>query len=209
VYCANNPIKLIDPDGRKIVDANGKRITYTVNADGTLTWSKNATPDVMRLGNAMAKTQEGLVQLNNMDKAKHDITINIDNKTKSGLFGVADKHWSIITNKKTKKVSHTTKSVQITIYEANIQDAIDKFSSGDYEGKGGQQDKLYESLVKKGYTLDEIMSATGGHEAYHATNEKNIEDSYSNTKNNTTFDVESAPNEVETKILQQLLDKNE
>lgn len=37
-YVGNNPIKFIDPDGERIVDANGKTVRMKFNKDGTITY---------------------------------------------------------------------------------------------------------------------------------------------------------------------------
>ncbi len=73
-YCANNPIIYIDPDGRKIVDANGKPITYSAKTG----WSSNVTADVRRIGTAMMATPKGTEMFNKMTNASHNITITID-----------------------------------------------------------------------------------------------------------------------------------
>jgi len=59
VFTLNNPIIFIDGNGEVVVGADGEPVTYTRSKDGTISWSQNATADVMALGDAMLKTPKG------------------------------------------------------------------------------------------------------------------------------------------------------
>jgi len=46
VYCGNNPVRLVDPNGREIVDGQGN-VCYTKEHG----WLTNAPEDTKRIGN--------------------------------------------------------------------------------------------------------------------------------------------------------------
>ena len=76
LWCAGNPVKYVDPDGRWILGNNGKRVSYTKSRG----FSKNAPEDVKKLGKAMAKVAKGESVLLNMINSAHEIKIVINNE---------------------------------------------------------------------------------------------------------------------------------
>ena len=195
----NNPVLYNDPLGDTLVDGNGKAITFTVNKNGALEWSKNATADWKRIGNAMAKTKTGLKQLNTMVKAKHGITMKVDKtNTPAGKIGHTIKHgsWDDKTN------TFTIKKADITVYEANIQDFAKKINKG-YLG-ADEKGKLFSILVK-GNDIDGILGAVGVHESVHATDKQNIKDHMDNVKLGTNRDTEAEPNKREVNHLWEIV----
>jgi hypothetical protein len=202
VAFADNPIYYTDPDGREIVDPTGKKVTYSVNKDGSITWSKNATSAIKRIGNAMARSEEGLNQLSSMQSAKHKIYLNIDSKSMPDKWGNTNKTYSW---NKTNKTYEVSKAV-ITIYEARLKDFADKVNAG---GEAlDEQGEQYAKLAKMN-DIDGMIAADAGHEAVHATNPTNIKQSIHNKELRTKYDLEKTPEQVESKILQQLIEKQE
>lgn len=73
-YCAGNPVKFADYDGRKIVDAKGQ-VLYQNGQ-----WTKEASgTDAMQVGKAMMKTNIGTSLWNEMSEASYDVTITVNN----------------------------------------------------------------------------------------------------------------------------------
>jgi RHS repeat-associated protein len=193
----NNPILKNDPLGDTLRDNKGKNITYTVNKDGSLKWSKNATADWKTIGNAMAKTATGLKALNGMANAQQWVTMKI----KTDAVSTTDMGQTILHgswNDATK--SFNVKGADITIFKANF----DKFNASIAAGGSGitEQDKLYANLSRIG-DVDDMMAATGTHESFHATDPQNIKDQMANFKLGTHRDIETAPEAIETKYLQE------
>ncbi len=149
LWCAGNPVKYVDPDGRWILGNNGKRVSYTKSRG----FSKNAPEDVKKLGKAMAKVAKGESVLLNMINSAHEIKIVINNellkKDDEGnlIIGVT----SPMINRKTNDFG----SVTITIYNKALSSETIK------------NDYRYQGL-----TTDEILGANGVHEGTHATNKE-------------------------------------
>jgi RHS repeat-associated protein len=120
-YVLNSPLRLVDPDGMRIIDDEGNPVTFTINADGTLSWSNNATNDIIRVGNAMAKSSIGLNLLKALVESKYDITINIEEAPPSDLMernsNLGESYWGFTE----ASVSSTNKiKFDVYVFERNI-----------------------------------------------------------------------------------------
>ena len=76
VYCANNPIKLVDPNGEEVVGTDGKAVSYSYDNKGNVVWSNNASDDTKRIGNAMLQTETGKEQLDFLIGSKTNTVLN-------------------------------------------------------------------------------------------------------------------------------------
>ncbi len=192
-YVANNPIRLIDSDGREIVDPKGNRITYEVGKDGSLTWSKNATADVIRIGNAMAKTEIGLQALSKLDQASFDVTMSINTtdlrKTASGEVMAGYSEPTV--NSKGEIVKY-----DMTVYEKGI-DELSTSKPGTRPVVMKEGEKIY----MDSYSKDEHIGATGVHETRHITDKNSRR---SGSPNKPASEVEKGPRTDEAKYYREL-----
>jgi len=186
-YCVNNPIKYIDKHGSIIVDSCG-HIAY----DAKKGWTKYATTNVKRIGNAMFKTSTGKMQWDKMVKSSVRITLEISNKSKkadpSGYrLGISN---SIFSGDKLNKTT-------IVIYEGSIKDLMND---------NGVANKGVTAMYKNNtITIDEKIAAVAGHEAEHNVNEENIK---LRLRNNAPG-VEDSPTRIEERILEETLRNHE
>ncbi|MCU6769241.1 hypothetical protein OCV73_09850 [Barnesiella propionica] len=156
--CANNPIKYIDNDGKRIVDTQGNPITYSVKAG----WSSNVTNDVQIIGQAMMLTPIGNEQLTKMISHSKIITMHLSNETTNSYLGLT-------------QYTKNGKTI-ITIFPENIKNDLQKYKSINEQLKlnsllqiigASQQDKL---LLKNVPTLTERIGQVGVHESEHVLN---------------------------------------
>ena len=202
----NNPVNLIDPDGRKIVDPKGHQVNYQINKDGSLKWSKNATADIRRIGNAMARSAEGLERLKSYNDAKHPVYLKIDSKIFADRWGNTDKNYSWNSETKTFVVN----KVVVTIYEANLKQFITdvNVSNCNVPNKNDTPENIEQAQgyinAAKNNDLEAMIGAVGGHESVHATDPKNIKQSIENQQLGKDNDLEKAPEKSETIILKEI-----
>jgi len=193
----NNPIKYNDPLGDTLGNGNGKAIDFVTNKDGTLKWSNNVTSDWKRVGNALAKTKEGLKTLELMKNAKYQITMTIDTKaTPPNKMG--DTRSKLEWNNSTK-TAHS-QGAAITLYEAHVKNMVVDVKNG--VTFSGVQGKLYTELASIN-DIDGMLAADAGHEAIHAADPSNLQMQGENLKLKTKNDIEKDPEAAETKILSQ------
>ena len=157
-YCAGNPLKYTDPTGMYLVDDKGKPIHYD---NKTQTWSKNATPDVIEIGNALMLTLTGTKALNRMILAKHPISIKIRGISENNTFGRTSSDFYKHKDKSGNVIGHSFYQTEIIISKENIE-------------------SFYKETKYRNLSTNEIIGVTATHEAVHATNIKAVSHLYGN-----------------------------
>lgn len=161
-------------------------------------WTKYATPDAVRVGNAMMNTRTGTEQWNKMANASHPITLTISSDTKVTTNVNGSKSYLMgITNNSTSVNTTTGKATvlksDITIYEGTINQFMN-----DTKNSKSAKAQSYQNNTSNN---DERIGAVAGHESVHGTDQNNIQQVTDNRMQGTTNDVEAVPNQTEMKIL--------
>ncbi|MBD2770407.1 hypothetical protein IC235_21180 [Hymenobacter sp. BT664] len=156
VFVENNPVRYMDPDGRELIDPNGKRVSVQFNQNGSVTLGKNATANERRVASAMALTPTGRARLSAIDKSDIGVIFYVvDGKPPKGktiLLGGTTPPIDSFTGEPTKAKS-------ITVYTGAIQMSID----------GKTTDK-----VLNGLTMEQAIGAVAAHESVHAVDKEQI-----------------------------------
>ena len=150
MWCAGNPVNCVDPNGKWVVGIGKRHVYYDSNSRK---W-RNASRDIMRLGNEMAKTKTGLKTLQRMLEVDYPITLIFDElhlkKEGRGVLLGITKPILVRENNGKKRF----KSVTITIYTKAIED------------------EEYRDKKHIGLSESEILGAVGVHEGTHGTEKK-------------------------------------
>jgi hypothetical protein len=205
VFVNDNPIRYNDPDGRELVDPNGKHVSVRFNKNGTLSF-KNATADIKRIANALNLTDAGRAQLRTVLSSDVKVKMNISQETKieTKADGVHRTYGETQQGNPNSPPTYGQyvrqdgtmgiKEASVTIYEGTINKGIQ-------EGSG---------LKHEGLTMEQAIGAVAGHEIVHATDKIEINKDLQETQGKPRTDNrEIKPEKVENKIIEQSKKINE
>ncbi|MFA4047027.1 RHS repeat-associated core domain-containing protein [Prevotella sp. PCHR] len=196
VYCNNNAVNAVDPDGRKIVNVNGNVVVSILN--GKIQFSEFANDDIKRIVNNMSITKTGFTQLYKLINSSTKIQIKLSEANKlegksiiygetiQGNYNVKDNYGRYFERGKYK-----LKTAKITIYIGSIREAIKEGSGLKYEG----------------LTEDEALGSVMSHEAVHSTdvNEIDADIKYEiKNKGKARPNREKETNKIEEQIMEEL-----
>ena len=196
-YCADNPVKLVDPNGEEIVGTDGKAVSYSYDDKGNVVWSNNASDDTKRIGNAMLRSETGKEQLDKAIASNTKISFYIvDRGEEPSLMG--DARYETVSSYDGIK---EPKSATIYIYEQSIKDYL---SSGMFGKDAALNIGTFWASQDKETGLDNYMGAVAGHEIEHVVSQENRILTAVYKKNQTFSNYEARelmPNIIKTKIL--------
>jgi RHS repeat-associated protein len=159
-YCANNPVRYIDLDGRDIVDAHG-RVMYKNGQ-----WLSNATTGAKLIASSMQLTPSGKEAFYNLVKANYGVQLVYDQTSDIGKIGQSERSFD--------GAGNTTKAT-ITIFEKNLTAELNFLT--DFQEKGlklseGQEfSPSQKAMLKEGIpTQSERIGQVGVHESEHVLN---------------------------------------
>ncbi len=194
-YVVNNPMRFIDPNGKDIIGTDGKPVTYKIN-NGEVSWSKNASADVQRIGNALLYTETGTKMLNHMIDSEVRITLKISNEVKLGSNGQLRRGDTQITDYvKNKDGKYEAKVAKITIYEGSIKKHREKNAENNY----------YKALN----TDDKAIAGVAAHEAHHATDKENVDRSTKQQLDKIPYpEREDKPHQIQKQVAEETFRKD-
>jgi|GEM_PF-6202087 len=152
-------IKLAETQVQGIVNDDMKKVKFEVERNGTLKWDKKATPDIIKIGNAMARTRTGLAQLRKLDEAKYPIQMKYDSSPSNARLGLFTPVYSARTGGLRKGVLY--------IYENGIKFYIKAIQSGMISDEQIRRNILQDYFAKLD-KFEVLMGAVAGHEAEHS-----------------------------------------
>lgn len=199
-YAIDNPIRVIDPDGKDWRNANGDLVYDPKAKRGKGAYTKYATAEDKKYGAALRKTETGKIQFNKLvtSETKTKVifaegTQKDKNGNETSNVGATD-NGNLSIKKNEKGVAVDAKIVDgstITIYKG----MADKMVADNNNPKVEDAWAVYGKSTQ-GLTATEIIAAAFGHEIEHTTKENII--TFENSGRN---EAEKIPTQISNQII--------
>ena len=163
VYCADNPVKLVDPNGEEIVGTDGKAVTYSYDKDNNVVWSANASDDTKRIGNALLKTETGKEQLDFMTSTNTKVKLEIDKGQSGNAFGQMKPGKAL----KDNNGSIVLKTATIKIFEGTITNYLTPDNKTESPNILNDMSNMGFKTREAAPSIDEYIGAVACHEIEH------------------------------------------
>ena len=173
VYCADNPIKLVDPNGEEFVGTDGEKVKVNQDKNGQISVGDNASEDLKRMASMINNSGSKTAAKQFMKLANNDCRIHfqiVQDGENGGLLGYHQPHdqngnpldWDENTGVFSDMPAYTDnnsyKEATITIFENVVASSKSQFSYQD----------------NKPLTLENALVTTFSHEAEHNVNKRDI-----------------------------------
>ena len=203
-YCGNNPVKLVDPNGREWIGIDGGKVKVRKGKDGQISIGENASDDLKRMVSLInsSGSKTAAKQFMRLSENKCKIHFQIARDNDDGLLGYHQAHnengeplqWNedqgVFSEMPSYANKTTYKEATITIYE----NAVDKNKT-----QLSYQDN-------KPLTTEKAMVAIFAHEAEHNLNKMDlisIRNAIFHNRENPR-NVERNANRIENKTLREI-----
>ena len=172
-YCANNPVKLVDPNGETFVGVDGESVEVHQDKDGNISVGENASEDLKRMASMINSSGSKTAAKQFMKLSKNECNIHfqiIKEEGNGGKLGYHQAHdengkpldWNADQGTFSEMPAYsnntTYKEATITIYENAVTQS---------KGQLSYQDK-------KPLTTENAMVAVFAHESEHNLNKLDI-----------------------------------
>ena len=191
VYCGGNPVRYVDPDGDKIVDAKMRNQVYVAN--GKICYTRYVDKNTKTVINALLLTKTGRKQLLQMINSKTNINISISERTNSNNNSYTLGETKQYKDGNDNGIREDPKSgkmyimyAYITIFKGSIKKVIER-------------NGLY-----KGLSIQQAIGAVAGHESVHASDSEEIDKDLKYQKEHkkgNRKDGEKKPRKIEEQII--------
>ncbi len=195
-YCMGNPLRFTDPEGKKIVNADGKNAVYY--SGGNIVFTKYATHGIRRIVNVLNTIPEGRKILRQVINSPTKVRVSISSDTrisgKTYTYGETTQgNWNPNDNYGRYVASDGTYRIKESFVEI-------------FEGTLVEDAKTSNSK-HKGLTIDQAIGAVAAHEFIHATDIQEInKDIHSEMKKRVRENREIKPNQIERNVINQFLE---